>query len=92
MSDIVYWAEARGRQTEHVLGVYRTEAEARARCEQHAADTRKYEWGKDPFNGDGWHRYVVCMAKCDGSEPTPLHVLGYAYEDLHYRWRDASHA
>lgn len=92
MSDTIYWAEARGSRVKHVLGVYRTEADARARCEQHAADTRQYVWGSEPFIGDGWHRYVLCTAATDGSDPIPLEVLGYAYGDLHYRWRDASHA
>ena len=92
MSDTVYWAEARGVHVEQVLGVYRTEAEARARCERHAADTRKYGYGEYPFIGDGRHRYVICTAACDGSDPTPLDALCYAYGDLHYRWRGASHA
>ena len=81
MSDIVYWAEARGVHVARVLGVYRTEEEARARCELHAGDKREYRWKGDRFVGDGWHDYAICRAVCDGSGNETLGIL---------RWKPTS--
>jgi hypothetical protein len=85
MSEYIYWAEARGIHIQQVLGLYRTEAEAKARCEHQITDTAY--WRDDnyahQFNGDGYHRYVVCRALCDGSAPEDRMCLQFEGE-----WRN----
>lgn len=82
MSEHIYLVEARGVYIRQVLGLYRTEADAKARCEHQITDTAY--WRDDnyahQFNGDGWHSYVVCRALCDGSEPEDLMCLQFEVE------------